>query len=149
MTSPARASTTTGCRPWSTTWPRSACCGRATARCARSRAAFTAGLRPVVDALAGLGLLRESAGALCAFPDGFTGRDGEPLPLIVRKSDGGFGYAATDLAAVRYRGGTLNADRLLYVVGAPQRTHFQMVFAVARQAGWLPDRVTAEHIEFG
>ena len=77
----------------------------------------------VVDDLAALGLLRESDGALCAFPAGFTGRDGEPLPLIVRKGDGGFGYAATDLAAVRYRAGKLHADRLLYVVGSPQRTH--------------------------
>jgi arginyl-tRNA synthetase len=96
------------------------------------------------------GLLVASAGALCAFPPGFTGRNGEPLPLIVRKSDGGFGYAATDLAAVRHRVRQLGATRLLYVVGAPQRTHFQMVFAVARQAGWLADgQPTAEHIAFG
>ncbi|WIM97905.1 arginine--tRNA ligase [Actinoplanes oblitus] len=94
------------------------------------------------------GLLAESDGALCAFPAGFTGRDGEPLPLIVRKADGGFGYAATDLAAIRHRVG-LGADRLLYVVGAPQRTHFAMVFAVARAAGWLPDGVVAEHLGFG
>ncbi|WP_433302195.1 arginine--tRNA ligase [Actinoplanes sp. CA-030573] len=106
-------------------------------------------LASVVDDLAARGLLVESEGALCVFPDGFTGRDGEPLPLIVRKSDGGFGYAATDLAAVRHRAGDLKADRLLYVVGAPQRTHFRMVFAVARAAGWLPAAVTAEHIEFG
>ena len=87
-------------------------------------------LASVVDGLAGLGLLVESEGALCVFPPGFTGRDGEPLPLIVRKSDGGFGYAATDLAALRHRVRTVGADRLLYVVGAPQRTHFRMVFAV-------------------
>ena len=95
------------------------------------------------------GLLVESEGALCVFPPGFAGRDGEPLPLIVRKSDGGFGYAATDLAALRYRVRELGATRLLYVVGAPQRTHFRMVFEVARLAGWLPDGVSAEHIEFG
>ncbi|GIE29909.1 arginine--tRNA ligase [Actinoplanes italicus] len=94
-------------------------------------------------------LLTESDGALCAFPAGFTGRDGAPLPLIVRKADGGFGYAATDLAAVRHRVGKLGADRMLYVVGSPQRIHFRMVFAVAREAGWLPDDVTAEHIGFG
>ncbi|WP_433376805.1 arginine--tRNA ligase [Actinoplanes sp. CA-142083] len=105
-------------------------------------------LASVVDDLAAQGLLVESEGALCVFPAGFTGRDGEPLPLIVRKSDGGFGYAATDLAAVRHRVRALGADRLLYVVGAPQRTHFRMVFAVCRAAGWLPDGV-AEHIEFG
>jgi len=95
------------------------------------------------------GLLVESEGALCVFPPGFAGRDGEPLPLIVRKSDGGFGYAATDLAALRYRVRELGATTLLYVVGAPQRTHFRMVFEVARLAGWLPDGVSAEHIEFG
>jgi arginyl-tRNA synthetase len=102
-----------------------------------------------VDELAAKGLLTESEGALCAFPAGFIGRTGEPLPLIVRKSDGGFGYAATDLAAVRYRVRDLGATRLLYVVGSPQRTHFQMVYAVARDAGWLPDDVTAEHVGFG
>jgi arginyl-tRNA synthetase len=103
----------------------------------------------VVDDLSDLGLLRESEGALCAFPAGFTGRDGEPLPLIVRKSDGGFGYAATDLAAVRYRVGKLHADRMLYVVGTPQRTHFQMVWAVACEAGWIPSQVSVEHVAFG
>jgi len=106
-------------------------------------------LASVVDELTERGLLVESEGALCAFPAGFTGRDGEPLPLIVRKSDGGFGYAATDLAALRHRVRDLKATRLLYVVGAPQRTHFQMVFAVAHNAGWLPDGITAEHIGFG
>ncbi|MEU8615583.1 arginine--tRNA ligase, partial [Actinoplanes sp. NPDC048791] len=106
-------------------------------------------LEPVVAELAAQGLLRESEGALCAFPPGFTGRGGDPLPLIVRKSDGGFGYAATDLAALRYRTGELGATRLLYVVGAPQRTHFAMVYAVAAAAGWLPAGVRAEHVGFG
>jgi arginyl-tRNA synthetase len=106
-------------------------------------------LSSVVDELEAKGLLRVSEGALCAFPAGFTGRDGEPLPLIVRKSDGGFGYAATDLAALRHRVRDLRADRLLYVVGSPQRDHFRMVFAVARDAGWLRGESTAEHVEFG
>ncbi|GIF26262.1 arginyl-tRNA synthetase [Actinoplanes tereljensis] len=106
-------------------------------------------LASVLAELEEKGLLVESQGALCAFPPGFTGRDGEPLPLIVRKSDGGFGYAATDLAALRHRVREIKANRLLYVVGAPQRTHFRMVFAMAELAGWLPDGVTAEHIEFG
>lgn len=106
-------------------------------------------LASVVDELDAKGLLVESDGALCAFPAGFTGRDGGPLPLIVRKSDGGFGYAATDLAALRHRVRDLGATRLLYVVGAPQRTHFRMVYAVAAQAGWLPEGVTAEHVAFG
>jgi arginyl-tRNA synthetase len=106
-------------------------------------------LASVVDELQAEGLLRVSEGALCAFPAGFIGRDGEPLPLIVRKSDGGFGYAATDLAALRHRVRDLGADRLLYVVGSPQRDHFRMVFAVARDAGWLPDGRTVEHVQFG
>ncbi|GAA0537406.1 arginine--tRNA ligase [Paractinoplanes ferrugineus] len=106
-------------------------------------------LASVVAELSEKGLLVPSQGALCAFPPGFAGRDGEPLPLIVRKSDGGFGYAATDLAAIRHRVGELGATRILYVVGAPQRTHFAMVFAVARAAGWLPAGTTVEHVEFG
>ncbi|MFI7597481.1 arginine--tRNA ligase [Actinoplanes sp. NPDC049681] len=106
-------------------------------------------LASVVDELDAKGLLVESDGALCVFPEGFTGRDGGPLPLIVRKSDGGFGYAATDLAALRHRVRDLGATRLLYVVGAPQRTHFRMVYAVAAEAGWLPEGVTAEHVAFG
>jgi arginyl-tRNA synthetase len=106
-------------------------------------------LASVVAELDEQGLLVASGGALCVFPPGFTGRDGEPLPLIVRKSDGGYGYPATDLAAVRHRVRVLGATRLLYVVGTPQQVHFRMVFAVARAAGWLPDGVTAEHVDFG
>ena len=74
---------------------------------------------------------------------------GQEAPLIVRKSDGGFGYAATDLAAIRYRTTQLDADRIVYVVGMPQSFHFQQVFAVARMAGYLPEDVTAEHVGFG
>ena len=103
----------------------------------------------VVRDLDALGLLMESDGAQCVFPAGFTNRDGEPLPLIVRKRDEGFGYAATDLAAVRDRVERLGADELLYVVGAPQTQHLAMVAAVARQAGWLPDSVRFEHVAFG
>ncbi|MEU7955514.1 arginine--tRNA ligase [Micromonospora chalcea] len=106
-------------------------------------------LAPTVEELDRLGLLRRSEGADCVFPPGSVGRDGEPLPLIVRKSDGGFGYPATDLAALRHRTGTLGATRLLYVVGLPQRRHFEMVFAVGAQAGWLAAPVRAEHVGFG
>jgi arginyl-tRNA synthetase len=88
-------------------------------------------------------------GALCVFPAGFTGREGEPLPLIVRKQDGGFGYAATDLAAIRHRTGKLGATRVVYVVGAPQAQHLSMVFAVAKLAGWLVPPARAEHVAFG
>jgi arginyl-tRNA synthetase len=90
-----------------------------------------------------------SDGALCAFPPGFTGRDGRPLPLILRKSDGGYGYAATDVAAIRYRLGKLGASRMIYVVGSEQHLYLQMVFAVARQAGWLTDAASAEHAVIG
>jgi arginyl-tRNA synthetase len=106
-------------------------------------------LAGVVDDLADKGLLVESDGALCVFPEGFTNREGEPLPLIVKKSDEGFGYAATDLAAVRQRVDELGVDEMLYVVGAPQSQHLEMVYAVARLAGWLPDRVHCEHVAFG
>lgn len=88
-------------------------------------------------------------GALCVFPDGFKNREGAPLPVIVRKSDGGFGYAATDLAALRYRAQELRGTRILYVVGSPQAQHFAMVFAVARLAGYVPESVRTEHVGFG
>ncbi|GAA4599262.1 arginine--tRNA ligase [Planotetraspora phitsanulokensis] len=106
-------------------------------------------LADVCDELESSGVAQISEGALCVFPPGFTGRDGTPLPLIIRKSDGGYGYATTDLAAIRYRVRDLKADRILYVVGATQSLHFQMVFAAARMAGWLHDDVKAEHVQIG
>jgi arginyl-tRNA synthetase len=106
-------------------------------------------LPDVVRDLDAAGLLVENEGARCVFPPGFTNRQGEPLPLIVQKSDGGFGYAATDLAAIRDRVGRIGARRILYVVGTPQSQHLQMCFAVARMAGWLPEDVAAEHVAFG
>ena len=96
-----------------------------------------------------LGLLVESDGALCVFPPGFTTREGKPLPLIVRKSDGGFGYDTTDLAAIRYRLRDLGADHIIYVVGAPQREHLEMIIEAARLAGWLEPPARAEHVAFG
>ncbi|HWN32650.1 MAG TPA: arginine--tRNA ligase [Pseudonocardia sp.] len=95
----------------------------------------------------GVGVI--SDGALCVFFDGITGADGNPVPLIVRKSDGGYGYAATDLAAIRYRVQDMKIIRLLYVVGAPQALHFRMVFDTARRLGWLPEDVEAVHVGFG
>ncbi|WP_435124764.1 arginine--tRNA ligase [Micromonospora tulbaghiae] len=115
----------------------------------RGESSYHDQLAPTVEELDRLGLLRLSDGADCVFPPGSVGRDGEPLPLIVRKSDGGYGYPATDLAALRHRTGALGATRLLYVVGLPQRRHFEMVFAVAAQAGWLAAPVRAEHVGFG
>ncbi|WP_214326490.1 arginine--tRNA ligase [Nonomuraea sediminis] len=106
-------------------------------------------LEQTCDDLEAAGVAVLSEGALCVFPPGFTGSDDKPLPLIIRKSDGGYGYATTDLSAVRYRVDDLKADRILYVVGADQALHFRMVFAAARQAGWLPDTVSAEHVQIG
>jgi arginyl-tRNA synthetase len=96
---------------------------------------------------AGVGV--DSEGALCVFFDDVTGPDGNPVPLIVRKSDGGYGYGTTDLATLRYRVRELKADRILYVVDARQALHFRMVFDTARRMGWLGDEVDAEHISFG
>jgi arginyl-tRNA synthetase len=110
---------------------------------------YNAMLDGIVADLDAAGLLVESDGALCVFPEGFTNREGEPLPLIVRKRDGGFGYSATDLAALRDRIEHLACDQLLYVVGAPQSQHFEMIFATARLAGWVPAGVGIEHVAFG
>jgi arginyl-tRNA synthetase len=90
-----------------------------------------------------------SDGALCVFFDDIRGPDGNPVPLIIQKSDGGFGYAATDLAAIRHRVATLGATRVLYVVDARQALHFRMVFETARRAGYLHDGVQAVHVSFG
>ena len=106
-------------------------------------------LAPTARELEDKGIAVISDGALCAFPPGFTGREGEPLPVIIRKSDGGYNYSTTDLATIRYRVDTEHVDRMVYVVGAPQSLHFQMVFAVARMAGWLNDEVKAEHAQIG
>ena len=108
------------------------------------------------DELAGIcaeledaGIATVSDGALCVFLDGFTGREDKPFPLIIRKSDGGYGYGTTDLATIRHRVRDLHADRILYVVGAPQALHLRMVFAAARKAGWVPDDVEVVHVQIG
>lgn len=106
-------------------------------------------LQSVVDELDRLGLLQVSDGALCVFPAGYKNRQGDPLPLIVQKTDGGFGYAATDLATIRGRLRVLGATRLLYVVGLPQRQHLEMIFETAREAGWLVPPARAEHVGHG
>ncbi len=106
-------------------------------------------LADTVAALEDRGIAVYSDGALCAFPPGFTGREGQPLPLIIRKRDGGYNYATTDLATIRYRIDVLHCDRAIYVVGSDQALHFQMVFAVARQAGWIPGGAVFEHAQIG
>jgi arginyl-tRNA synthetase len=106
-------------------------------------------LRDVAADLEKRGIAVRSDGALCVFFDDIRGPDGNRTPLIVQKSDGGFGYAATDLAAICFRVGTLHAGRILYVVDARQALHFRMVFAAARRAGYLTDDVEAVHVSFG
>lgn len=106
-------------------------------------------LSKVVDRLRDADLLQVSDGADVMFLDGFTNRDNEPLPLIIRKGDGGYNYATTDLACVIDRVDRLGADRMWYVVGAPQAQHLQMVEAATRRAGWLPERVEMRHVAFG
>lgn len=102
-----------------------------------------------LDRLEASGLMSESEGAKVVFPPGFTNRDGDPLPLIVQARTGGFNYATSDLACVIDRVERLHADLMLYVIGAPQQQHLEMVFAVANMAGWMPDGVSAIHVAFG
>jgi arginyl-tRNA synthetase len=99
--------------------------------------------------LAEQGIAIESDGALVVPSTSETGPDGEPAVLMLRKSDGGYGYDTTDLAAVRYRVRDLKADRILYVVDARQAMHFRLVFETARRAGWLPASVEAVHVSYG
>ncbi|WP_052849315.1 arginine--tRNA ligase [Streptomyces avicenniae] len=110
--------------------------------------AYNSDLAALSDELERSGVAVRSEGALCVFFEDVRGQDGEPVPLIVRKADGGFGYAATDLAAIRNRVGVLGADTMLYIVDARQALHFKMVFETARRAGWLPEGV-AHHLPFG
>jgi len=110
-------------------------------------------LEGVVRDLEATGLLVVDDGAGCVFLEGVSGKDGKPLPVIVQKSDGGFNYATTDLAAIRYRFGSApegdGARRVVYVTDAGQANHFAGVFQVARRAGWLPEGARLEHVPFG
>ncbi|MGF1538456.1 MAG: arginine--tRNA ligase [Elainellaceae cyanobacterium] len=106
-------------------------------------------LAGVVTDLEATGLLVEDQGARVVFLEGFTNKEGNPQPLIVQKSGGGFNYATTDLAAVRYRLKEDGAERLIYVTDAGQANHFAQVFQVARRAGWLPEEIDVVHVPFG
>lgn len=106
-------------------------------------------LSVVVDRLRDGGLLVTSDGAEVVFPAGFTNRDNEPLPLIIRKGDGGYNYATSDLACVIDRVERRGASLMLYVVGAPQSQHLQMVEVVAQQAGWMSKNEQMVHVAFG
>lgn len=111
--------------------------------------AYNDSLADVVNRLQTLGLLVESDGAEVVFPPGFTNREGDPLPLIIRKGDGGYNYATSDLACVIDRTERIGASLMLYVVGSPQAQHLQMVEAVASAAGWLRPPTSMVHVAFG
>jgi arginyl-tRNA synthetase len=115
----------------------------------RGESSYEADLPDVLAELEAKGLVVENDGALCVFVPGFTNRDGDPLPLIIRKADGGYNYATTDLAALRHRLRDLGARRILYVVDVGQSQHFEMFFEVARMAGWIDDSVEVVHVGFG
>jgi arginyl-tRNA synthetase len=110
-------------------------------------------LETVVADLDAAGLLVLDEGAQCVFLEGVSGKEGKPLPVIVQKSDGGFNYATTDLAAIRYRFAAPpagdGARRVIYVTDAGQASHFAGVFQVARRAGWIPEEARLEHVPFG
>ncbi|MCW8995835.1 MAG: arginine--tRNA ligase [Psychromonas sp.] len=115
----------------------------------RGESTYNDDLAVVVADLDKKGLLQESQGAKCVFLDSFKNKEGEPLPVIIQKKDGGFLYATSDLAAMRYRQKELNADRILYFVDARQGLHFQQVFEVARLAGFVKTETSLEHMPFG
>jgi arginyl-tRNA synthetase len=107
-------------------------------------------LSDVVAELEKKGLVTTSNGAKCIFLEGFTNREGQPLPMIIQKSDGGFNYDTTDLAALRYRIFKEHADRIIYVIDNGQSLHCQMIFKVAELAGWAdPKKIELNHAAFG
>ena len=106
-------------------------------------------LADIVKDLRDKALAQQSEGAICVFPPGFKTKDGDPLPFIIQKSDGAYLYATTDLAALRYRVDKLKADKIIYVTDARQKLHFEMLFAVARMAGWAPENIELSHVTFG
>jgi arginyl-tRNA synthetase len=106
-------------------------------------------LADIVNELKDKNLLEKSEGAMCVFLDGFTNKDGDPLPLIVQKTDGGFNYATTDLAAIKYRVQEDKATKIIYVTDSGQANHFEAVFQVARKSGILPENIEVVHVPFG
>ncbi|KUN26656.1 arginyl-tRNA synthetase [Streptomyces antibioticus] len=111
--------------------------------------AYNDGMPETARLLEEMGVAVRSEGALVVFFDEIRGKDDKPVPLIVQKADGGFGYAASDLTAIRNRVVDLHATALLYVVDVRQSLHFKMVFEAARRAGWLTDEVTAHNMAYG
>lgn len=114
-----------------------------------AESAYNDDLAQVVADLQAQGLLVEDQGAQCVFLDEFRNKDGDALPVIVQKSGGGFLYATTDLAAIRYRQNKLHADHVMYFVDQRQGLHFQQIFTLARKAGFVRDDVQLDHYGFG
>ena len=115
----------------------------------RGESSYAGDLAGVVEELEQKGLVVVDDGAKCVYVEGFANKEGEPLPLIVQKADGGYNYATSDLAALRRRVRDERAGVVLYVVDQSQSQHLEMVFAVGRQAGWVPDDVAVRHVPFG
>ena len=115
----------------------------------KPESAYNDALVDIVNGLADAGLLQESQGARVVFAPGFEDADGHPLPMIVQKSDGGYLYATTDLAAARHRIDERGAARIIYVTDARQSQHFAMVFATLRMVGWAGPHVRLDHVPFG
>lgn len=115
----------------------------------RGESFYNGFLPDVINDLETANILTEDQGAKCVFLDGFTNKQGQPLPLIVQKSDGGYNYATTDLAAIKYRIQQDQATRIIYVTDAGQANHFAQVFQVAKKAGYIPENVQLVHVPFG
>jgi arginyl-tRNA synthetase len=115
----------------------------------RGESSYNEMLPKIIQRLDNEGKLQISQGAKVVFPGGFTDRDGNPLPMIVEKSDGGYLYATTDLAAAYYRVNQICADWLIYVTDARQSQHFAMVFQTLREAGWADASIRLDHVTFG
>jgi len=115
----------------------------------RGESFYNSMLSVVIKDLKKAGLARDSDGAICVFPEGFKNKQGDPLPFIIQKSDGAYLYATTDLAALRYRVDQLKADAIVYVTDSRQKLHFEMLFAVAKMAGWARDDLELSHVMFG
>ncbi|MFB2649574.1 arginine--tRNA ligase [Shewanella mangrovisoli] len=111
--------------------------------------AYNADLEQVVKDLDAQGLLTQSNGAKVVFQEEFRNKEGEALPVIIQKADGGYLYATTDLAAMRYRSSVLKADRVLYFVDLRQALHFQQVFSLAKLAKFVRNDMSLEHLGFG
>lgn len=115
----------------------------------KPESSYNNALSSVIADLKGKGLAQVDAGATVVFVPELADKNGNPSAVIVRKSDGGYLYATTDLAALQYRCATLHADRVMYFIDARQALHMQQVFAVARKVGYVPDHVSLEHLSFG